>query len=318
MTDLLPRAGEAPGGVRRVAPVAVVSLVYRQHGSELADHVRKLGRLDPIPAALYLVNNESGRAVRTELDEVAGELPEVVVVEPGTNLGFAGGVNAAVAAAAAGGLGTVLILNTDVEILSEDLIGRLLDARAKTGTDFVSPTITSFPDTGAVWYRGATCRRPGWITRHPGIGRPWTASQTRLRPTDVGCSCCMLVSVDAFERLGGFEERLFMYFEDAELAERARAAGFRTLLLDEPLVAHHKEGRRLSAREAYFFARNPLLLISWHERRLARLAGTALHLAAALRYLARARGAGARRALARGLVDGLAGRAGPPRLEGGP
>ncbi|MDA8038792.1 MAG: glycosyltransferase family 2 protein [Actinomycetota bacterium] len=294
------------------APVAVVSLVYEQAGEELSHYVARLGRLDPPPVALYLVNNEPGRPVAEEIAAVVTETPAVHVIETGSNLGFARGVNEAAQVAACDGHEAILILNTDVEILADDLASRLLSALTASGSGFVSPGILCWPGTDRVWYRGAKCHRPAWVTRHPGIGRPWGRSGETVVPTDVGCSCCMLVSAGAFNRLGGFEERLFMYFEDAELAARASAAGIRTMLLDEPLVAHHKDGRRLSSVEAYFFARNPLLLIGWHERGLRRVAGTCMHLAAGIIYLSRAHGRGTRTAFVRGLRDGLAGRDGPP------
>ena len=299
----------SPGTV--AAPVAVISLVYGQTPQELRNFVSRITTLVPPPAALYLVNNEQGRPLGDELATVRAR-PPAVVVEAGSNLGFARGVNEAVRIAAADGHETALLLNTDVDILADDLLARLLEALVTTGSDFASPGISCYPDTGTVWYRGATCSRPAWVTRHPGIGRPWDTPRQRVVSTEVGCSCCMLVSLGAFWHLGGFEGRLFMYFEDAELANRARMAGSRTVLLDEPLVAHHKKGRRLSSVEAFFFGRNPLLLIRWNERGVRRLAGTFMHFAASGAYLLRADGSRARVALLRGLRDGLAGRDGPP------
>lgn len=309
--DLAGASPCSPGLATAVTP-AVISVVYGQSGDELHRFVSRLATLGPRPAAIYLVNNEPGRQISEEVRGAADGAVPVVNLDMAENVGFSRAVNAAVKAARNDGHALGLVLNTDIEFNADDLLARLGSALEEADCDFISPGIVCWPETDKVWYRGATCRRPAWVTRHPGIGRRWSEAGRGVVPTDVGCSCCMLVSLETFERLGGFEQRLFMYFEDAELALRAHAAGSRTMLLDEPLVAHHKEGRRLGATEAYFFGRNPLLLIRWHERGWRRAAGTCIHLVATVAYLGRARRrVGARRACLRGLRDGFAGRCGP-------
>src|SRR5260370_32368614 len=42
-----------------------------------------------------------------------------------------------------------------------------------------------------------------------------------------------------FARLGGFDARLFMYFEDTEYSLRARDAGFAILLVPPAIIHHH-------------------------------------------------------------------------------
>ena len=49
----------------------------------------------------------------------------------------------------------------------------------------------------------------------------------------------MLMPRALFERLGGFDEQFFMYGEDMDLCERARAAGFGTAIVPEARVVHY-------------------------------------------------------------------------------
>jgi N-acetylglucosaminyl-diphospho-decaprenol L-rhamnosyltransferase len=49
---------------------------------------------------------------------------------------------------------------------------------------------------------------------------------------------CMLVSRTEFERLGGFDERIFMYSEEIDLALRYRASGFRSWQVPMSQVVH--------------------------------------------------------------------------------
>lgn len=58
----------------------------------------------------------------------------------------------------------------------------------------------------------------------------------------------MLVRREVFERLGGFDERFYMYLEDADLCRRIGAAGLDVLL--EPRVAIVHDAQRASRRDA--------------------------------------------------------------------
>jgi len=50
--------------------------------------------------------------------------------------------------------------------------------------------------------------------------------------------CAFAIRADLFRRLGGFDERFFMYLEDTDLSWRARAAGYRCRFVAESIVSH--------------------------------------------------------------------------------
>jgi GT2 family glycosyltransferase len=63
-------------------------------------------------------------------------------------------------------------------------------------------------------------------------------------PTSVDwvSGACMISRRRTLERLGGLDERFFMYFEDADLCRRARAAGWGVFYLPEVEVTHEAGG----------------------------------------------------------------------------
>jgi N-acetylglucosaminyl-diphospho-decaprenol L-rhamnosyltransferase len=75
---------------------------------------------------------------------------------------------------------------------------------------------------------------------------PWTAAyrQERLEPSErsVGwlSGSCLLVRRSAFSRVGGFDERYFMYMEDVDLGDRLGKAGWQSVYVPSAEVLHHK------------------------------------------------------------------------------
>jgi N-acetylglucosaminyl-diphospho-decaprenol L-rhamnosyltransferase len=79
---------------------------------------------------------------------------------------------------------------------------------------------------------------------------------------------CLMMRRDVFDRMGGFDERFFLYFEDYDLCNRVRGSGLQVIYDPRSEVIHHYA--RLSGR--------PVLSREWW-----------LHLLSALRYYAKAR-----------------------------
>jgi N-acetylglucosaminyl-diphospho-decaprenol L-rhamnosyltransferase len=82
-------------------------------------------------------------------------------------------------------------------------------------------------------------------SRSPGMGRAldWWLRAPRQVAWVAGSA--LLVRRTAFERLGGFDERFFLYFEDIDLCLRLRRAGGKIAYLPGATLLHH---RGLSAR----------------------------------------------------------------------
>ena len=77
-----------------------------------------------------------------------------------------------------------------------------------------------------------------------------------------------LVSAAAYEKLGGFDEDLGFYYEDADFSVRARAAGLPVKEVAGARVWHKgsvSAGRGLSPFKAYWRARNTMKFAFKHR-----------------------------------------------------
>lgn len=100
---------------------------------------------------------------------------------------------------------------------------------------------------------------------------------------------CFLVRKNAFMALGGFDERLFLFFEEDDLFHRARAQGWRLKILDG-LIVEHRHGA----------SSKPSLRVAWLK---------AFHTVASRLYIAQKYGLKTSRAkeIRRGVVKALTG-----------
>jgi len=86
------------------------------------------------------------------------------------NLRFAGGNNAGLERALAGGAEAIALLNNDTEADTALLERLLLALEQDAGAGVVGPLIYYGPPSDRIWYAGGICRPGiGW-TRHRGIG----------------------------------------------------------------------------------------------------------------------------------------------------
>jgi len=106
-----------------------------------------------------------------------------------------------------------------------------------------------YPQAAAI---GSTQRRAdhpgiydgtGDVLHASGIAYRSSYGKSRQAPPPLGesfsaCAAAMLVRREAFETVGGFDDRYFCYFEDVDLCFRLRLAGWRILQSPDAIVAH--------------------------------------------------------------------------------
>lgn len=196
-------------------------------GEMLALAIESLGPLGS--AKVVVVDNGS------EDDSVAivrGRFPGVELIALPENIGFGRALNLAVREVPGD---PVVLLNNDVECepgFLEALLGGLQDDVAAVAGVLVQRDSPDLIDSAGVMVEADTLMAFDYL--HGEDVACLADAPAPLGPTGGAA----LFRHDAFTELGGFDERIFVYYEDVDLALRMRAAGHRCALAPGARALH--------------------------------------------------------------------------------
>ncbi len=255
----------APSAASRWAgPLAVVVVNYGS-SALLRRNLVPLGRTG-LP--VVVVDNLSTSVERQAVTELARHEGWELVLRP-DNGGFGAGVNAGVAAARARGCTTFLFLNPDA-VVPRAVVDRLTERSLADPLAMLSPRIVD--SDGRVWFAGSRLRlRDGRTGRR--VTDPSAPDSVREWLT----GACLVVHSELFDRLGGFDDAYFLYWEDVDLSYRAQLVGGRTVLCEDLVAVHdeggtqHRRGEAKSDLYYYWNCRNRLAFAARHLGRRAML-----------------------------------------------
>jgi GT2 family glycosyltransferase len=180
---------------------------------------------------------------------VARQFPECRLVRETTNLGFAGGVNAAARRATGDFL---LLLNSDVEATlgSVDQLAAFLDARP----DCAAAAGLLVDDSGRAQHGWNVRRLPTPVSLATNlllVDRVWPGNPVRRRALalDIDTSAplrieqpaaaCLMLRRSVFERVGGMDEAFYpAWFEDVDLCRRLYEEGAQVWLVPAAVFRH--------------------------------------------------------------------------------
>jgi GT2 family glycosyltransferase len=196
-------------------------------GGEKLERCLESLRRQTVTPHVVVADNGEGEGSAAMLSE---RFPEVTRVGFGRNLGFGNALNRAIREA---GEGAVVLLNDDAGA-EPRLIERLL--AGATEAELVAAVLLSERDPTRIDSAGVVVDQTlmafdhlcgEQVDRLAGAGAP-------LGPTGGAA----LYDRAAFEAVGGFDERIFLYYEDVDLALRMRAEGARCVLAPDARAVH--------------------------------------------------------------------------------
>jgi GT2 family glycosyltransferase len=253
------------------ADVAAVVVTYNSASdvSRLIEDLRFAAHDRPI--RLIVVDNQSS----DDTVNVVRAHDDIILVESGGNLGYAGGINTALPLV--GNCDAVLILNPDLT-LAPGAVTRLFRAANDERIGAVVPL--HLDENGTIY---PSLHRESSLSRAIGdalLGRkirtrPGFSSETDLRPAsyreahdvDWAGGAALLVPATVVSEVGEWNEEFFLYSEEIDYFRRIRATGRRIRFEPTAVVQHRGRGSGTSPELAGLEGVNRVRYIERHHGR---------------------------------------------------
>jgi N-acetylglucosaminyl-diphospho-decaprenol L-rhamnosyltransferase len=203
----------------------------------LADAVASL-EAQTVPVDVVVVDNAS---TDDTLQMLSTQFPDVTVVRNTENLGFGRAVNRG--AGEAGGADVMILVNNDA-VCAPDFVARFLEPFSDPAVGMVAGVLLQAADHSLIDSAGieldTTLGSWDYLWNNP------VSALVGARDPVGPCGGAAAYRLEAFRELGGFDETLFAYWEDVDLALRFRAAGWRCVLAPGARAVH-EHGQTLGA-----------------------------------------------------------------------
>ena len=210
---------------------------------------------------VYLIDNGS---VDESINYVKKNFPWVKTIVNKRNLGFAEAYNKAIKKIKSK---YILLLNNDTEVLEPMWIKHLVDVAL------------SDPNIAAVACKLVSMENHKRLDSVGGMGIPFWRGFVDIGRSELDygqydheqfepfafCGGAALINREAFIKAGGFDEKFFLYMEDADLSWRLRLLGYKIAYAAKAKVAHYFSGtaksKTIDPKKLYYCHRNLLRAI---------------------------------------------------------
>ena len=251
--------GEALAG--SAGSLSVVVVAYHS-GPSLARCLRALH--DDAPEADVIVVDNGGGDVGEERRE------RVRVIEPGANLGYAGGANLGAAEAR----DEVLVFLNQDTVVGPGALRRLAERVAEPGIGIAMARLRLLDRPELLNSGGTVVHVSGiaWAGRYAEPAESLRAVEEVPAPS----GAALAIRRELFHELGGFTGELFLYLEDLELGWKARLHGLRVVVDPAADVFHEYDFSRNADKLALLERNRLVFVLSSYSLRLLFLLGPVL------------------------------------------
>ena len=200
--------------------------------------------------------------------------PQVLILENKKNLGYAEGNNKGMEYALEKGADYLLVLNNDIEVDKDFLVRLIKVAEKEKKAGLFSPKIYFAPgyefhkerckekERGKIiWYAGGMIDWDNILSPHRGVNEVDKGQYNQIVETDYASGSCMLIKREVLEKIGFFDKKIFMYWEDSDLSQRAKRAGWKVLYVPQAKTWHKVASSSAigGSLNDYYLTRNRLL-----------------------------------------------------------
>lgn len=217
----------------------------------------------------------------SEDDSVAilrSRFPQIILIETGVNLGFAGGNNIGINYAIDHGADYIWLLNNDTIVTPRALSELIIVAEGSSQIGMVGSKVMQYSNRELIdFVRGSVDLQVG-MTKLIGRGEKDTGQYDLASESDFISGCSLLVKKTVIAEIGLMAEEYFLYYEETDWCLRARKKGYKLYIAPLSKIYHkvHSSTQKIPGAFLYYITRNRLYFlekfgenIKWKKRIMA-------------------------------------------------
>lgn len=240
---------------------------------ETLDSVKKL-RTNSFDIETIVVDNASTDT--SFIEDIHKNYHWVHLIQNTQNLGFSEGNNVGIREALKRGAEYVLILNNDTILDSQMLTSLVSFAEKEPKGGIFGPKIYFAPGFefhkdrylekqkgNVIWYAGGKIDWDNVLASHRGVDEVDEGQYDVVIKTPFVTGCALFVRREVFEKVGWFDPKLYLYYEDLDFCKRASLKGFEIYYVPQAKLWHKNAqtaGGPGSDLQSYYITRNRLLI----------------------------------------------------------
>ncbi len=211
--------------------LSIITVTFNSE-SVLPGYLRSLKWLDTSVEVIVVDNDSQDKSV-----DILNQSQLVKVIESTTNLGFGEACNLAAKYAQGEWL---LFLNPDAE-LTETAVKKLLDFGTDHDDSLIAPKLVM--DDGHVQDSVTNFPTVGRAIQEYWFGQKGSYQQYQIegdQPVQVEAvyGAAWLIKRELFLKVGGFDKKFFLYYEDIDFCKRWHGLGYKVWYLPEVIIKH--------------------------------------------------------------------------------
>lgn len=250
--------------------ISILNFNGQKNTDECLDSLETL-KLPDIKLSVVVIDNASSK--KYENNKMYKNF-DLHLIQNDQNIGFGRGHNMGMSYATSQKANYIIILNNDTTVDSH-LVEHLVNSFENNmnigiagpkiyfskGNEFHKDRYKKEDLGKVIWYAGGIMDWENVIGKHRGVDEVDSGEYDQIEQTDFVSGCCMIISLDVFKKVGGFDDKYFLYYEDSDLNQKIKKAGYETLYNPHAVVWHKNAGSTGSGSELqdYYISRNRLL-----------------------------------------------------------
>lgn len=254
----------------------VISIINFNKSDVTKECLQSINKLDLKDLKLEVIVIDNGSKEPITIDSSDYPHLKITTEYSSINTGFSGGHNIGFGFAKKQKAEYVIVLNNDTEVdknLAQELI-KIGEKNEKAG--IIAPKIYFAKGSEyhkdrykenelgkVIWYAGGKIDWSNAYWSHKGVDEVDTGQFDKEEETPYATGCCFAIKMNVLEQVDGFDEKYFLYFEDADLSERVKQKGYSILFTPKALLWHKNavsSGGSGSPLQDYYTTRNRMLI----------------------------------------------------------